>query len=272
MYLNEHSPSLGENPYWVFISFLYAWVAANIAERFSHVSEHWAEYKQRAWGYVPVWSHLTLAGFVVGTSWLGWTHAFVAPDVIVPDQVIAPSSLLLIVDFWILGTYFAFVAVVNEARRPSRDHTLDSPHSARPAYWLALILFAYVLWDFLTYLLVPRWTGRGDASHFWRHSWMSIFCAFLAFAFLFSLRRFRMDRPFWLLGTDLSLISLVLFYRALKQVASPSISVLLQIKNLTCHPLGSWLNGLTWGCFLAFVCLWLLAGVRAYRLTARTHA
>src|SRR2546421_1505899 len=38
-------PKLGENPYWVFISFLYAWIAADIARRFSEVSSHRSKHK-----------------------------------------------------------------------------------------------------------------------------------------------------------------------------------------------------------------------------------
>lgn len=122
--------SLPENPYWVFISSLYAWIAANIAERFSKISSDWSEYQLRKprWWHIPVYSHLFLAAFVVGTSWLGWTHAFVKKDVTVFEDAIVSSSLLLIIDFWIVGTYFSFVAVVNKARLSDGELS----HSTQP--------------------------------------------------------------------------------------------------------------------------------------------
>jgi hypothetical protein len=264
MYLQESNSSLGENPYVLFVSFLYAWIAADIAGRFSNVSSRWSEYKRLKprWWYVPIWSHLTLAGFVVGTSWLGWTNAF-KHDVSAPGEVIAPSSLLLIVDFWILAAYFAFVAVVNEARLS--DKIQESSRSGQAAYWLALILLAYVLWDVLSYRVLPRWTGRGDGGHFWARSWMSVFCSVLAIASFFVLRRVRPHRPFLTLAADVSLIALVLLYRALKQLASTCEPPGEQIENLARHPIGGWLNGFTWGCFLAFLSLGGSAGLLVHR-------
>lgn len=53
MRLNEATRSLGETPYWVFVSFLYAFIAADIAQRFSKLSSHWSELEEKseyAWG------------------------------------------------------------------------------------------------------------------------------------------------------------------------------------------------------------------------------
>jgi hypothetical protein len=159
----------------VFVSFLYAWIAADIAKRFSDLSSHWSEYtkcKPRG-SLAPVVSHLFLAAFVVATSWLGWTLAFVHGDVTAVDiknlgGVIAPSSLLLIVDFWILGTYFAFVRVVHRARRSGKYEGAWSSSSGHAAYWVVFIQLAYLLWDFFVYFLIPYWTHQ--ATSFWHKS------------------------------------------------------------------------------------------------------
>lgn len=260
--------SLGENPYVIFISFLYAWVAANIADLFSELSSGWArlhEKRQKQW-HVPLWSHLTLAAFVVGTSWLGWTGAFIRNEIPLPKQVLAPSSLLLIVDFWILGTYFAYVDVVYKARLNPEDDTDVPSISAEPAYWLMLILVGYVLWDILAYFVLPRLTSVSSESHFWRNSWMSILCMGLALALLYALRRVRVSGPFWVLGADSSALALILFYRALKQGASWSQSVEEQIMKLICHPMGSWLNIFTLIC-LFYLFLSVVSRFFAWSLT-----
>lgn len=266
IHLNDSNKPLGDNPYWVFISFLYAWIAANIAEHFSHVSANWSEYERskQKWWSVPVYSHLFLAAFVVGTSWLGWTQAIIEHNIGFGD-VIAPSSLLLIVDFWILGTYFSFVAAVNKARLSSPHQT--SPSSEHAAYWVMLILLAYLAWDSFTYYVFPRWIDHKAEDDFWPRSWMTVICLLLAIVAFMVLKRVKASRPFWTMTADISLIALILLYRALKQIAiSFPHSATAQIGNLTWYPLGNWLNGFAWGCLLAFVILSYLASYFGYRL------
>jgi hypothetical protein len=263
MYIEAKYSVLGENPYWVFISFLYAWIVADIAERLSHISSQWFDYKARGpeWWYVPVYSHLLVAAFVVGTSWLGWTEAFLNGDLAVLGEVLA-LSLLLIVDFWILATYFGFVATPNKARLSDPSAASEFPSSRLPAYWIVWIVTAYLGWDVLTYRVLPRWTRFGDGTHFWAHSWMTVFCLVLAVAAFWALKRVPASRPFWIVAGDLSLIALILFYRGLKQLASPSQGPIAQIENLAWKPFGTWLKGFTWSSFLGFI--FLLSLVRFF--------
>ncbi len=323
---------LGETPYWVFVSFLYAWVAAGIGERFSSLSLHWSEYsrsKPRFW-HVPVWSHLTLAAFIVATSWLGWTLAFLlgdVPGIDIGKGVIVPTSLLLIVDFWILGTYFAFVLVVNEARLAGRSYGRWSRQAGHAAYWVLWIQVAYLVWDFFTYFVIPCWeSGKGDASwswvwvgcaalagalvllrwfgrigpiaplvrfslivlfflglyfcipwkiesgvflNLWDHSWMSVLGIVLAwFAFWLSLTRSQTYGPFGVLASDASLLALVLFYRALKQLSAhcqvghltigcetesiPPCDAIEQMKQVASKALAGWEHIFETVCFSVF--------------------
>jgi len=261
----EHTP-LGDNPHWVFVSFLYAFIAADIAGRFSSLSSHWSEYANSRPGFshVPIWSHLTLAAFLVATSWLGWTLTFMDGDVTALDirklrGVIAPTSLLLIVDFWTLGTYFAFVAVVNDARLSGSNEGTWSRHSGLAAYWMLWVLGAYLAWDFCVYFLIPRFTHRAK-GRFWAQSWMSLFCLALALAAFLWLGRIRADRPFSILAADISLLALLLFYRSLKQLAKSSVPAWNQFKKMIFPLAGHWELWFARVVFFIFVILGAIAG------------
>jgi hypothetical protein len=222
MNLQEHFLILGDNPYWVFISFLYSWIAAEIAGRFSKDPYQLAQYerRERRWRVALIRSHLLLASFVVGTSWLAWTQAFADGQVTAPEAVLSRQSLLLIVDFVILVMYFSLVSIVGDERKSGHTPRPAYPSWKHSSYWVWWILAAYALWDGLTYFYISRSTG--SPTHFWAHSWMSVFCAVLASLAFVWLRRIRADRPLWVLAGDVSLTALILFYRALKQLAHTS--------------------------------------------------
>ncbi len=268
----HQAPSaLGENPYWIFVSFLYAFIAADIAVRFSSLSSHWSEYARcrPEWWHVPIWSHLTLAAFLVAMSWLGWTLTFVDGDVTGLDLrqrrgVIAATSLLLIVDFWVLGTYFAFVSVVNDARVSGKYEGSWSPHSGLAAYWIVWVLLAYLVWDFLVYFLIPR-LDKTTKVEFWKQSWMSLFCLLLAFAAFLWLKPVRADRPPWILAADSSLLALLLFYRALKQLARSSETAGKQVSKLVSLLASNWELWFARVVLLLFIVLAVLAGAYGRR-------
>jgi hypothetical protein len=229
MNLLQTGSSVGENAYWVFMSFLYAWIAADIAEKFAKVSENWSDLKKRE-AIVPIYSHLVLAAFVVGTSWLGLTRALKNPkEVCAPEWgIIAPISLLLIIDFWILAAYFSYVQVIHEARL--RGSSCESENSSnQSSYWICYFLVLYCFWDFFVYYLFPHWPGPwrpacSSQSSLCARAWMSFLCAGLAYVSLRVLNHVRTDFPVCVLS-DGSLIALLVFYRALKQLSDPDASL-----------------------------------------------
>ncbi len=273
MNLQEHSLLLGDNPYWVFVSFLYAWIAADIAGRFSKAPYHLKdpERGQLRWHSALIRSHLTLASFVVGTSWLAWTQAIANGHVTRPMAVISPQALLLIVDFWILVLYFTLVSVVGDERKSGPSSLLYpywKDYWKHSSFWVWLILAFYVLWDFLTYFLIPKWTMPSKETYFWAQSWMSAFCTVLAgLAFLW-LRRVRVEHPFRVLAADGSLIALILFYRVLKQLmhAGSSQAGTAQVGQLVYDPNECRLYAFGVICFLAFICLGSFAGFVGHQL------
>lgn len=233
---NSGERLLSENPYWVFIGFLYAVIAADIALRFAKISYRWSEFAhtmQKRW-WVPVYSHLLLASFVVGTSWIAWSQAFALGHVNAPPEVISWESLLIIVDFVILVMYFSLVLVVGNERESRNHPELRYPARKHTSYWVSWILSAYVVWDIFTYGLIP-WSN-GCATCFWASSWMTLFCAGLSWLGFAWLRRVRGDRPYSVLAADFSLIWLILLLRALKVLwhLHPDDSVRVQIDRLVC--------------------------------------
>jgi hypothetical protein len=268
----QASTLLGENAYWLFISFLYASIIVDIAKDFDKVVTCSLEKPKR----VAVGSHLVFASFVVGTSWVAWTLAFVNKDVFAPKEVISLQSSLLIVDFVILAMYFSFATIIGGERESGDNPGLRKPYYKHSSSWVGKILTMYVVWDIFAYFLIPKF-GEGSMitattppseTHFWAHSWMSFLCASLAWLAFLWLRRIRSDRMLAVVMGDLSLIMLILFYRALKQMSHaqplpsgthpaplPISTQIVQLINL------HWLSNFALGsCFIFFI-LFCLAGV-----------
>jgi hypothetical protein len=243
MYLQSSELKPADSAYYVFISFLYAWIAADIGQKFGETEAQW----RRAEGWFKR-SHLILAAFVVGTSFLGWTGAWVAGSVSDPERkVISAPSLLVIVDFTILAIYFNFVSDVHKERKePEKDpgKSLKAPiYYRHSAFWISLILLSYVVWDIFNYLLIPVLLNKNHT--FWVKSWMSLACAAVAGTAFAWLIRVRSHRPGWVAVADFSLIALLLCFRAMKQLP---------------YAEGSWLYWFAAANFCIFVILAAVAG------------
>jgi hypothetical protein len=199
----QDQTSLGENPYWVFVGFLYACVASDIAAKFRD-----APYGGKSWEIR--WSHLFLASFVLGTSFLAWSQA-IAKGAIKPEAVLSWKSLLLIFDFWILILYFTYVAVVAHERETDRLTAPPDAHD-QPSFWIAWIFTAYSFWDVVAFGIIPQ-----SLTTFVGEAWMSGLCAVLAFVAFRGFKKIRAEQVRWVVWSDVSLIALILFFRALKQ-------------------------------------------------------
>jgi len=237
--------SLGDNAYWVFISFLYASIATDIAKGFYRVICDDLE-REREWF---LGSHLVLSSFVLGTSWIAWTLAFQMGYIFPPKRVISWEALLVIIDFVILVIYFNFVAIVSRQRESAQHCDSPEPYHKHASYWVGVILLMYVMWDIFADILIPRFGARFAATasrpetYFWRHSWMSALCACLAWLAFLRLKGVPLVHKWRVIAGDTALVTLILFYRALKQMSidpgsmpeqhRPPLPILDQIGHLT---------------------------------------
>jgi hypothetical protein len=216
--------SLGENPSWVFISFLYAWLAAEIAKGFPEVLELGKDRRRRGASY------LCLGAVLVGTSWTAWSLSFISGDIKAPTEVISLRTLMVIIDFAIVTLYFSFIKFVGQMRLSVVDFPQhDREHAS---FWVALILTMYVLWDILVWLITtdPSNMNLDNPSNkylFWQYSWATVVCAALAWLVFYLQKKGSMRK---LVESDICLVSLNLFFRALKQMShTDEKSILRQI-------------------------------------------
>ena len=214
--MDSHYLSLGDNAYWVFISFLYASLAADVAKSFYKVICDDLE-KEKQW---IIGSYLLLASFVLGTSWIAWTLAFKMKYVSAPKKVLSWEAVLVIVDFVILTIYFNFVAIVGRERECQHPDS-PKPYHKHASYWVGVILLSYIVWDIFADILIPVFgdhIGATPETYFWRHSWMSVFCACLTWLGFVRLKRIRSGHKWRVIAGDGALVALIFVFRALKQM------------------------------------------------------
>ena len=169
---------------------------------------HWAH-------SLPSYSHLFLATVVIATSWVGWTLS-VAPgarrDV---GGIFQWEFLVLLLDVTLVIVYFILA------------RSVDAPASTI-AFWILVVFYLYLGWDILTkvILYIKYKKESTDLGKSWEDRWLqnhfvrmlpTVICLVLASAIK---RRIESaDRPH-LLTADVALLSLVLLFRALKDLFS----------------------------------------------------
>jgi len=234
---------LGEDIRWVFISFLYAGVATEIAVKLSTLIRNWRKTGQQRW---PTLSHLILAGVVVGTSWLGWSLALRHGSYPPVTEIFGRPTLLVIVDFGLLVIYHCLVSGVNVDVEPQND-------AEHTSYWIMVVLIGYVGWDFVTYFVIPS-----PETRFWTCSWMSVVCAIFAMGAFSVLRQISSIHPWAGFAADISLLALFLLYRVMKELryeltsgACPDPLVIM--RELIYHPTRFCLILAMWVFLLSFI-------------------
>ncbi len=110
--------AIGEDIRWVFVSFLYAVVASDIASKISRVFCNW---EKMAIIRRTALSHLALAAVVVITSWLGWSLGTASHSYAQVTDVISWPTLLVLMDFILLVFYYALVCGIEVEGNKSQD-------------------------------------------------------------------------------------------------------------------------------------------------------
>jgi len=162
-------------------------------------------------GYLPAAFHLVLATIVIAASWVGWSRSLARQDV---KELFEWPFVVLLLDVAMVVIYFILVKTVDF----SDDH-----HRIDPAYavarWHVLIFLLYLLWDVVTKFVMPR--PDRQTKQEWEASRLRIIptaiCLVLS---CFVWRAFwDADYEHWLTA-DIALLSIVLLFRALKELFS----------------------------------------------------
>lgn len=165
--------------------------------------------------FLPAYSHLFLATFVIATSWIGWSIS-VAPgnreDV---KGIFQWEFLVLLLDVSLVIMYFILVRTIHFSDA-SIFPTID-PASA-VAFWILMVFCFYLVWDIVT--KVATYRGWSEGSWLRKNGWrMAPTLACLLFAWWIWSQVGMADRVH-LLSADFALLCLVLLFRALKEFVS----------------------------------------------------
>jgi hypothetical protein len=183
-------------------------------------AKHWIH-------YLPAYSHLFLATFVVAASWVGWSKSAVPGARQDVDELFEWAFLVLLLDMAMVVTYFILVRTVDFG---NEHHRIDSASAV--AGWHVLIFALYLAWDVVTkFLMYERpddmgwwkgWKGVDAAlrkkrrERFWRVA-PAVICLVISW---YLWKAFEPATDERLLTADFALLSVVLLFRALKSLES----------------------------------------------------
>ena len=165
--------------------------------------------------FLPAYAHLLLATVVVATSWVGWSLS-VAPGARQDVRGIFQwEFVVLLLDVSLVITYFILVRTVDfsKERTPPR---IDPASTV--ASWIVLIFILYFVWDCVTKILIYRKKPEGQwLKNYGSRMLPTVVCLVVACTIQRKVQ--TADLPHRLTA-DFALISVVLLFRALKDLAS----------------------------------------------------
>jgi hypothetical protein len=173
---------------------------------------------------LPAYSHLLLATFVIAASWVGWT---LSPSPGARHDVTAVFEVeffVLLIDVLLVICYFVLARSV-DLQKPEGVGTAEYKISAVPeSFWVFIIFCIYLFWDFWTKIVVflfRKAKGKAD-DNTWKYYSIrtipTIVCTYLAWL---AHREFLENlKPAQVVLADLALLSLVLLFRAGKDLIS----------------------------------------------------
>src|SRR5262245_10333183 len=177
--------------------------------------------------YLPAYSHLFLALFVIAASWVGWSRTQVPGAKKDVNELFELPFVVLLLDTAMVVTYFILVRTVDFSENNRR---IDPASDV--ALWHVAIFTLYLAWDGVTKIaMYPKPAGaswfrgwrRLDAKAFkeqkqaMKRAWPTVVCLVLSI-FLWRLFEAFDVKHEHLLAADLALWSVVLLFRALKGV------------------------------------------------------
>jgi hypothetical protein len=179
-------------------------------------AKHWIH-------YLPAYSHLFLATFVVAASWVGWSKSVIPGARQDVDELFEWSFLVLLLDMTMVVTYFILVRTVDfhdEYRRVDLAYVV--------AGWHVLIFALYLAWDVVTKIFMYKRPANLGWWPGWKHldpklkkkrtagirrMGPTLICLAVSGFLWYAFGDAKDER---LLSADLTLLSVVLLFRALK--------------------------------------------------------
>ena len=164
--------------------------------------------------FLPAYAHLFLGTFVVAASWVGWSRS-VAPgarqDVL---GMFEWAFVVLLLDMAMVVTYFILVRTVDFT--PEGHQRIDSASTV--AGWHVLIFFLYVMWDVVTKIFMYR--PKANVTWLRGSGLRMVPTVICLVASLFVWHQFEGADDVHRLSADVALLSLVVLFRALKNLVS----------------------------------------------------
>ncbi len=175
--------------------------------------------------YLPAYTHLFLATFVVAASWVGWSRSVIPGARQDVEELFEWAFAVLLLDMSMVVTYFILVRTVDFG---NEHHRIDSASAV--AGWHVLIFALYLAWDVVTkFFMYERhdemgwwkgWTGVSAAlkkkrTDRFRRMVPTVICLFISWYLWNAFQSATAER---LLTADFALLSVVLLFRALKSL------------------------------------------------------
>jgi hypothetical protein len=201
-----------------FVEMLFALVVAEIAIKFADLVTN----QLTNWSSVPAYTHLAIALALVSASWVGWKRSR-APgkrqDVV---QIFSLPFVVLIIDVWLVICYFIIARGVEiEPKSVGSNILVVNASATNETTWVMITFGSYAVWDFISNA-IPKISKEGKSFFrswheelFIGNGWVTLLCLFLAFLGWLLFKNF--SHPGKVVLVDLSLISLIFLFRAIKQ-------------------------------------------------------
>lgn len=200
--------------------------------------------------FLPAYSHLLLATVLIATSWVGWTLSPSPGARTDVNKVFEWEFFVLLLDVLLVVIYFILARSVDI----TGEKEIKLNASAAPeAFWVFVVFCVYLVWDLVT--KVSLYTKRKRSEPWFRNYGVRIVptlvCLILAYV---TKRLVEGADPPHVLTADLALISLVLLFRALKDLVSALFSRAEVHKDSRKILAAFW--SILFGLFLALGILW----------------
>lgn len=201
-----------------FVELLFALATAEVAVQFGLL----ASAHQTLTKAPTAYSHLILALILIATSWVGWSRSKAPGNRLPLEHVFSLAFVVLMLDVALVVFYFIIARGVEVPTPSKTGGLLVTPSAEQETFWVMMIFVVYVIWDFVTKALAIDIEARPRLNFwarlkgpFWKRGWISLLCTAIALAVWILFR--GVTTVVAVLATDLGLVTLDLFFRALKQ-------------------------------------------------------